>query len=277
MSKPYRIGLIDFANVAPINEYLPESDAYEVHRGVPTEMNRQLLAGEIDLANISSFEFLQNAHLLQALPDFSVSVLGPVYSVNLFHNLPWEALQGKRIALTTQSATSVKLLEVLLSLSGIQATLERNEGSVQALLDAGYAGVLKIGDNALREWYQLCGPLEPHASVWDIPHGRGEVQVTDLSMRWYDHFGLPFAFAVWAYRTPPPPELVHNLRLARRTGLGELAVVAERNARKLDLPEFIVQHYLWNFRYHLEKPDRLGLLKFAELVGVSGETLRFSE
>lgn len=277
MSKPYKIGLIDFANVAPINEHLPESDLYEIHRGVPTEMNRQLLSGEIDLANISSFEFLQNADVLSALPDFSVSVLGPVYSVNLFHNVKWEDLQGQKIALTTQSATSVKLLEVLLQLSHLEVTLERNEGTVQELLDAGYAGVLKIGDNALREWYALCGPLDTYASVWDIPSGRDGIEVTDLSMRWYDHFGLPFAFAVWAYRTPPPPELVRNLRMARRIGLGSLAEVAARNAQKLDLPEFIVQHYLWNFRYHLEKPDRSGLLKFAELVGVSGEKLRFSE
>ena len=34
-------------------------------------------------------------------------------------------------------------------------------------------------------------------------------------------------------------------------------------AAKLGLPERVVQHYLWNFRYHLEAPDRLGLKEFA--------------
>ena len=55
------------------------------------------------------------------------------------------------------------------------------------------------------------------------------------------------------------------MREARRRGIGHLAEVSQRHAAKLGLPERVVQHYLWNFRYHLEAPDRLGLREFADL------------
>ena len=56
------------------------------------------------------------------------------------------------------------------------------------------------------------------------------------------------------------------MRYARRWGVGHLAEIAKIEAARLELPERIVQHYLWNFRYHLEAPDRAGLMRFAELV-----------
>ncbi|GGK27846.1 chorismate dehydratase [Deinococcus malanensis] len=231
--------------------------------GVPTQMNTALLSGEVDIANISAVEFIRNAQMLEALPDFSVAVLGPVYSVNLFHTRPLQKL--RRIALTAQSAMSVALLEVLLRERGLCPTLERDEGEAEDLLSSGYDGVLRIGDSALREWYRVVGPLGDTQTMTTLPStGRG-ITVTDLACEWFDLTGHPFTFAVWAYRkdNPPPPDLVQAMREARRDGLGHLAQVARRHAGALGLPPRVVQHYLWNFRYHLEAPDRLGLRKFA--------------
>jgi chorismate dehydratase len=276
---PYSLGIIGYTNVAPLLHTLHqelEAQPIDWLRGVPTEINAALLDGRVDLANISAFEFLQHAHQLRALPDFSISVLGPVYSVSLFHTVPWRELEGKTIAVTTHSATSVKLLETLLKLDGINAKLERAEPNLERLLEL-YPAALLIGDGALSEWYRLCGPISETTQMFRLPfqgrlaQGR-DVMVTDLAMSWYEHTGLPFVFAVWATRADesPPLEVVLSMRRARRYGVGHLAEVAALEAKRLQLPERIVQHYLWNFRYHFEAPDRAGLAKFAELVTPTG-------
>ena len=276
---PYPIGLIHYTNVAPILDYLEVPEGVEVVKGVPTQMNAALLSGRVNMANISAVEFIRNAGVLAALPDFSVSVLGAVYSVNLFHRRPWGELRGGRIALTAQSATSVALLEVLLRETGVRATLERAEGTALALLEQGYDGVLRIGDDALREWYRVVGPIGEEVSMLDLPHARHGVTVTDLAQRWFTLTGHPFAFAVWAWRkdSPPPHALLQAMRVARRYGIGHLGEVAGRHAPLLGLPTRVVQHYLWNFRYHLEAPDRLGLNEFAAKVLPGHAPLVFSD
>lgn len=260
---PYRAGWIHFTNVAPILDSLVLPEGVSAITGVPTQMNAALLSGEVDIANISAVEFIRNADVLEALPDFSVAVLGPVYSVNLFHTRPLEEL--RRVALTAQSAMSVALLEVLLQERGLSPVLERAEGEAEVLLSQGFDGVLRIGDSALREWYGVVGPLTPETTMTSLPHSARGITVTDLAEEWFCLTGHPFTFAVWAYRkdSPPPAALVQAMREARRAGIGHLADVSARHARKLGLPERVVQHYLWNFRYHLEAPDRLGLHEFA--------------
>ena len=238
-------------------------------------MNEALLSRRVDIANISAVEFIRNADALEALPDFSVAVLGPVYSVNLFHTQPLAELH--RIALTSQSAMSVALLEVLLRGRGLSPLLERAEGTAEELLAAGFDGVLRIGDSALREWYGVVGPLTPQTTMTSLPHTARGITVTDLAEEWFALTGHPFTFAVWAYHrdNPPPPALVQAMREARREGIGHLADVAQRHALKLGLPERVVQHYLWNFRYHLEAPDRLGLTEFAAMAVPGHAPLRF--
>ncbi|ADV68214.1 menaquinone biosynthetic enzyme MqnA/MqnD family protein [Deinococcus maricopensis] len=267
MTRLYPVGLIHYTNVAPILDDIELPDTVTAVRGVPTEMNAALLDGRVSFANISIIEFIRHADTLAALPDFSVAVLGAVYSVNLFHRRPWADLHGARIALTAQSAGSVALLEVLLRHSRLNVTLERAEGHARDLLDAGYDGVLRIGDSALREWYDAVGPIHDDVSVLDLPHQKDGLIVTDLAQKWFELTGHPFVFAVWAYRKddPPPPELLRAMRMARRRGIGHLGDISARHAAKLGLPERVVQHYLWNFRYHLEAPDRLGLQEFADL------------
>lgn len=271
----YRAGWIHFTNVAPILDSLTVPDGVSVITGVPTQMNAALLSGEVDIANISAVEFIRHADTLAALPDFSVAVLGPVYSVNLFHTCPLPEL--RRVALTSQSAMSVALLEVLLRQKGLTPVLTRAEGTAESLLAAGFDGVLRIGDDALREWYGVVGPLTPERTMTNLPHAARGITVTDLAEEWFNLTGHPFTFAVWAYRkdNPPPAALVQAMREARRRGLGHLADISQRHAEKLGLPERVVQHYLWNFRYHLEAPDRLGLREFADLAVPGHAELQF--
>ena len=261
----YILGVPRYANAAPLYHFLEEGDGVSFRYGVPTELNQWLLEGSVDLSLVSSYFYLKNADKLRPLPDFSVADLGPVYSVNLFHRKPWSEL--RRVALTTESATSVQLLQHLLQTDGIQAEYTPEQGGLE-LLDR-YDAVLLIGDRAIRTYFGLLSIIPE--SVHQVPTHVEGIRITDLSMRWFEQTRLPFVFAVWATRktAPPPPEIVRRLRAARSLGLGNLAAVAGTEAQRLNVPERLMQHYLWNFRYHLEAPDRLGLEAFAKAVGLA--------
>lgn len=249
---PERLGIVSYANVAPLHYRLePWGDEIEFVYGVPSELNRMLLAGEIDLTLISSIEFLRWRDRLTALPDFSIATLGPVYSVMLFHWRPVDELDGARIAVTTESATSVQLLRVLLEGRGIDAELVPVAPDLESMLREHDAALL-IGDKALVE-----------AVNRRTVDGRQPL-VSDLGEAWYRQTRLPFTFAVWASLKDNPPSrtLVGKLREAREHGLGVLHEVAchESPIRSVSVP--VMQRYLSNFRYYFELPDRDGLIEF---------------
>ncbi|HKI58608.1 MAG TPA: menaquinone biosynthesis protein, partial [Trueperaceae bacterium] len=223
-----RLGIVSYTNVAPLHWGLTPWDGPETRaefvRGVPTELNAALMAGEIDLTLISSIEFVRHRDRLRALPDFSIATLGPVYSVMLFHWRPWPELRGARIAVTTHSATSVELLRVLLARDGIEAELVSMAPDLEAMMSQCDAALL-IGDAALRE------------AVGRRRLAGRRPQVTDLGEAWYTHTRLPFTFAVWASLADRPPSdmLVARFRAAREAGLGRLAEVARSEAERLGL------------------------------------------
>ena len=262
-----RLGIVAYTNVAPLHWQLePWGKEVEFIRGVPTELNRLLLAGEIDLTLISSFEFLRHRHELRALPDFSIATLGAVHSVHLFHWRPWEALAGGTIAVSTDSATSVALLRTLLARDGIAAELVPCAPDLEAML-AEHDAALLIGDAALREGTQR------RALAGRVP------LLTDLGEAWYLRSRLPFTFAVWASLAdrPPSPSMVGALRSARERGLGHLAAVSAAAARAAGVSETVMLRYLANFRYHLQLPDRDGLALFGRwaLSGFDARELRY--
>src|SRR6476659_11403245 len=86
-------------------------DVEEV-QGVPTELNRLLVDGDLDTAPISSIEYARNADRLRLLPRLCVASEGAVDSIQLVSR---KALDEVRVvAITPESATSVVLTKVLL-------------------------------------------------------------------------------------------------------------------------------------------------------------------
>ncbi len=247
-----RLGIVAYTNVAPLHWGLEPWPGACFHRGVPTDLNARLLAGDLDLTLVSSAEFVRHRHRLVALPDFSIATLGPVHSVTLFHHAPWAALAGGRIAVTEESATSIALLRLLLDADGIAATFVPVASDLEAML-CGFDAALLIGDAALEE------------AVARREIGGRVPRATDLGEAWYGLTRLPFTFAVWAAdrERPPSPRLVAELRAARTRGLGHLADVARVEAQARGLSEAVVLRYLANFRYFLTPPDRDGLEAFA--------------
>jgi chorismate dehydratase len=178
-----RIGRISYANCTPIfhelQEHVPCED-YQFIGGVPSRLNAQLAAGEIDVCPSSSIEYALRPERYLILPDISISSIGAVGSVLLFSRLPIEDLHGQTILLSSESATSVNLLRILVK-KRFGCTCRFAVSSLlldRALQEA--AAMLLIGDTALR-----ASMLEP------------DVHVYDLGKLWHDWTGLPFVFALW--------------------------------------------------------------------------------
>src|SRR6476660_5717340 len=85
---PVRLGVIDYLNVAPVYDALRQESSLlpgaELVAGVPSAMNAALLAGEIDLSNVSSVAFGQHADEWLLVPGLSVAAQEKVESVLLF-------------------------------------------------------------------------------------------------------------------------------------------------------------------------------------------------
>src|SRR5436190_16330229 len=105
-----RLGRIAYANMAPV--FFRVDAEFEEITGVPTELNRRLLAGELDIAPISSIEYARNADTLRLLPRLCVSSEGAVDSIQLVSRLPLEEI--RTVGITPESATSVVLTKVLI-------------------------------------------------------------------------------------------------------------------------------------------------------------------
>jgi predicted solute-binding protein len=105
-----KLGRISYVNMAPVF-YRVDADVEEV-QGVPTELNRLLIEGELDTAPISSIEYARNADKLRLLPRLCVASEGAVDSIQLVSRRPLE--QVRVVAVTSESATSVALTKVLL-------------------------------------------------------------------------------------------------------------------------------------------------------------------
>src|SRR3954466_15514052 len=161
---PLRLGRIGYANMAPVFFRL-EADVDEVV-GVPTDLNRRLVAGEIDVAPISSIEYARHADALRLLPRLCVSSDGAVESIQLISKTPLERI--RTVAVTPESATSVVLTRVLFP------------DAEQVPLGEEAEARLLIGDAALRSAFE-----DP------TPHH-------DLGRLWQERTGLPMVFAVWA-------------------------------------------------------------------------------
>src|SRR5437773_9640524 len=183
-----KLGRISYVNMAPVF-YRLEAEVEEV-QGVPTELNGRLLAGELDVAPISSIEYARNADRLRLLPRLCVGSQGAVDSIQLVSRKPLE--QVRSVAVTPESATSVVLTKVLLPEAEHVPLGEQAEAT------------LLIGDAALKSAFE-----DP------TPHH-------DLGRLWRERTGLPMVFAVWAAPDDAPPglaeledALVASVRLAR--------------------------------------------------------------
>jgi chorismate dehydratase len=241
-----RLGRISYVNMAPVFFRL-DTEVDEV-QGVPTELNGRLVAGELDLAPISSIEYARHAQRLRILPRLCVSSEGAVDSIQLVSRLPLEHVRS--VAVTPESATSVVLVRVLLP-----------EATHVPLGEEADAKLL-IGDAALQSAFQ-----DP------TPH-------YDLGRLWLERTGLPMVFAVWAAPEPTAEglldlqeALVNSVRAAR----AEPETLAYEASERYGYPPGFLARYFEKLRYSFGPRERAGLLTFLELARDAGELAEVPE
>jgi chorismate dehydratase len=252
-----RVGHIPYANLVPIFHALTTHFSLEDVRfvsGAPSELNRMLRAGRLDISPSSSIEYAKHPDRYLLCPDISVSSRSKVMSVVLLSNEPLKNLPDGPIAVTRASDTSVVLLEILLRESlGKRNRLVRTAFPVGEALRR-HPAYLAIGDEALQA--SLSGTAK---------------HVTDLGDWWRRETGTPFVFALW---------IVSRESLLRRgealRGFARTLLTAKRIAREsLTRPEHLLIGPDWmpkelrtaywrNLSYDL-KEERQGLVRFYRL------------
>ena len=251
-----RLGQVDFINCLPIN--LPielgevDIDA-KITKSVPSKLNKMILTGEIDIAPVSSITYLENKDMLTPISDLCIASNGPADSVVLFSKFPSEELDGAKIALSNVSATSNKLLQIILreflKVSAVFTIEAFHETPLQLKQ---YQAVLFIGDHALYEYSKM-------------PR---DIFIYDLGSLWKKHTGLPMVFGIWVTRKDlvtlqATSLLVNQLRTAKEIGLSiSFDKVIKKAQEKILLSKEFYATYFQHLSYDYTKEYEKGLELF---------------
>lgn len=269
-----RVGHIGFLNCHPLYYGLEQRGTLargrlSIHQGgvelelipgVPTELNRMLAEGGIDIGLVSSIAYARNHRRLLVSRHLSISSFGAVDSIQLVTRRPWAEIES--VALSTQSATSVALLKTILKLRYRRdvdySDLEGPPADALSQVDA----ALVIGDQGLDALYF---PVDGATCY-------------DLGEEWQEWTGLPMVYAVLAAREEfarsdgaellaVEDELVQCMDYGREhhAEVVESAVGRSRFDRKG------LARYFAILRYDFPPLYQDGLLKFYQLAHEAGE------
>ena len=235
-----RLGCVKYLNARP----LIHGWAGEVNLDTPAGLCAKLARGELDVALVSSFEFLRNP-VYRIVDQLSISSFGPVYSVIVAFR--GDLAEINQIELDPASETSVNLLRCLLAERSLKPRLGSAETSAEPVAR------LLIGDQAIR-----------------FRQSHPDFQFWDLGEEWTNRFALPFVFALWLIR----PEVAEPGGIAdrlRRTHQENLARIEEIIAEVQDFDaDFCRAYYRDNLRYRFGEQEREGLRLFAGLCAKRG-------
>ena len=236
--QPLRIGCVKYLNARPLILGGP-ADVVLDH---PSVLCAQLARGELDVALVSSFEFLRNP-IYRIVDGICISSDGPVYSVVVAH--VGEISAAEQIELDPAAETSGNLLRCLLSELKLRPQFVATSTSSLAKVRAR----LLIGDQAVRFRQQ---------------HGN-EFQFWDLGENWQKLVGLPFVYALWLLRPEvvDPKSVADRLRALRNKNLADIdnLIAAEKEFDR----GFCGRYYREHLRFSFGEREKKGLRAFQEL------------
>ena len=246
-----RIGAVSYLNSKPLIETLEQSSAGRLILDYPSRLAESLARGELDVALIPSIEIVRSEGSYEIVSDACVAAHGPVRSVKVYFRVPPGSV--KTLALDEGSRTSAALAQVLLmhkyGVVSETTPLPLGNPIEQSKADA----ILLIGDRAM------------------YPVGEEFETVWDLGEQWQEWTGLPFVFAAWAARKGISDRVAFALSQARDRGVENVAAIAARESRLLDLKQNIVHEYLTqNLHFTLGPAEKSALKLFALLAAESG-------
>jgi len=230
-----RLGCVGYLNAKPLIYGWPG----QVQFDHPSRLCRDLANGELDVALVSSFEFLRNP-IYSIIDEISIASDGPVYSVIVAHREPLEVVA--EIAIDPASETSVNLLRALLAERGLTPQLVCEKAS-----DSSRARLL-IGDQAIRF-------REEH----------NDFAYWDLGDEWRHFCQRPFVYALWLIRPEfcSPREIAGELRAVRDRNLGRIDELIA-NEQRFD-QRFCARYYRDHLRFTFGEREKEGLRTFQGL------------
>lgn len=246
-----RVGLINYLNCLPLRLGLEATgglEGVELVGGTPAEVNAALLSGEVELGLVSSASWARNRDRLGRVPGYGIASDGPVMSVLLAAREGQELSEPRRVALTSESATSQVLAKIVLE--RVYGALPRYEvvSTQPEEAMAEYDAALFIGDTAL-----------------DVRR-LGDVTVHDLGEAWSSYAGLPMVYAVWASRGDPLRHGFWADQLARAVAWADENIgVVVREARRLGAPaadEDLETYFSSCIGYRLRAREEEGLGRY---------------
>jgi predicted solute-binding protein len=246
------IGKIPFLNSVPFYAHF-EKQQFKILPVAPRRMGVLSKLGQIDAGAFSLMDYFRQEEALD-LMGWCIATRDQVKSVMLFSKEGWADLDGKTIGITDDTATSVRLLQVLLEKKyGVKAQFERLHSGVNNLTK--YDAVLLIGDEALQH----------NKTGLD-----GFELVFDLAREWYDWQKLPFVFAVWAMKKSLPDatksELASLLSKSLEKSEENFVSIAGPHGRRIGLSDQETLGYLQGFNYRLGEREKESMARFKKLV-----------
>jgi len=273
-----RVGRIPYINCYPVYGAIDRGVVPlqgELVDGVPTELNRLMAVGTLDVSVISAVEYARDAKRYLLLPDLSICSDGPVRSVVLFSKRPASELHGRRVLVSRSSMTSVALLELLFNdvwdAKPAFVPSDAELSDVARFGDEDHDARLVIGDAALHLWSRLRAPESVSAD-----HAVSQYRFAyDLGSEWKAWTGLPFVFAVWvAQRTAPVDRAlaIHaGLIASRDWGLQHLDALAAQAALATGVLKPVCAEYLSGLDYGLSYQHLAGLTEFFRRLVAAGK------
>lgn len=188
-SRPWRIVITPYLNARAFVHHGAPAGAELV--ALPPREAVSVIARGAAVAGIVPVGALgEIAHEVELLGEYGIACPGPSQSVLLFSRVPFDALDERMcLRLSTESRSSVRLLQVLLAWRG--GGMPRAAAAHEAS-----DGELVIGDAALLR-AATPDPARPY--------------VVDLAERWQALTSLPMVFARWVVRRDAPGALRASL------------------------------------------------------------------
>jgi chorismate dehydratase len=236
-----RIGCVKYLNARPLIYGWPG----EVLFNHPTTLCERLASGLLDVALVSSFEFLRNP-VYTLVDGISIASHGPVHSVFVAH--AGELAEIEEIEVDPASQTSVNLLRCLLAEVGLSPKFVIRSRLMQRAITPRLAKFF-IGDQAIRF----------------RDEGDATFRFWDLGEEWQKRTQLPFVYALWLIRpeVASPKAIADSLRACRDNNLREFDVLI---AGEREFSPDFCQYYLREcLSYHFGPQEKEGLSTFRKL------------
>lgn len=253
-----RIGRIPYINCFPVYQGIDRGVIQlegQLVSGVPTELNRLMSSGALDVSVVSAIEYAAQPERYFLLPDLAISCDGPVRSVLLLSRTPADELDGMTVIVSRSSMTSVALLQLLF----------RNVWGCSPVFQPGDAEMSDIGDFDKVDHHARLVIGDAALLISAAPHPAYQF-VYDLGTEWKNWTGLPFVFAVWvAQRTVEREKALSAhaaLRASREWGLANLEQLAVAAERVSGVPAAFCHEYLNGLDYSLSRTHLGGLTEF---------------